>query len=97
VDPRWTRGHAFSVAIEVLEPEHGAWRVAVADGLPVRVEAVTKRPWGADAEVRLTRRALEHLVAGSPAPPGERPVVRGDRAAAGLLRAWIDRARVGGA
>jgi hypothetical protein len=41
--------------------------------------------------------AFTHLLRGEAAPSGERPTVRGDRAAVALLRAWTERARGRGA
>ena len=41
VDPAWTRGHRFTVAQEILDPEPARWHVAVRDGAPL---AVTRRP-----------------------------------------------------
>ena len=40
-----------------------------------------------------TATGFEHLLRDEPAPPGERPSVRGDRMAVALLKAWLDRAR----
>ena len=36
---------------------------------------------------------FERLLRGEPADPSERPLVRGDRAAVAILKAWTDRAR----
>jgi hypothetical protein len=41
----------------------------------------------------MTRAAFDRLLKDEPPAPGERPLVRGDRAAVALLKAWTDRAR----
>jgi hypothetical protein len=41
----------------------------------------------------MTRATYLHLLRGERAPSGERPAVRGDRAAVALLRAWTERAQ----
>ena len=41
----------------------------------------------------MSRSAFLHLLRGEPAPSGERPAIRGDRAAVALLRAWTERAQ----
>jgi hypothetical protein len=46
-----------------------------------------------DAVVTLTRPAFDALLRREPAPRGERPRIRGDRAAVALLKAWTDRAQ----
>jgi hypothetical protein len=70
--------------------------VIVRDGAPVAVERRegTAPP---DATVTMSSAAFEHLLRGEPAPSGERPAVRGDRAAVALLRAWTERAQGRGA
>jgi len=44
----------------------------------------------------MTRAAFERLLRDEPADPAERPLVRGDRAAVAILKAWTDRARGAG-
>jgi hypothetical protein len=41
----------------------------------------------------MTRAAFERLLRDEPPDPGERPLVRGDRAAVAILKGWTDRAR----
>ena len=41
----------------------------------------------------MTRAAFDRLLRGDPAAEGERPIVRGDRAAVAALKRWTDRAR----
>ena len=41
----------------------------------------------------MTSAAFAHLLRGEPVPRGERPVIRGDRAAVATLKAWTDRAQ----
>jgi hypothetical protein len=43
--------------------------------------------------VTMTREAFGQLLRGEPAPPGQRPSIRGDRAAVALLKRWLDRAQ----
>ena len=92
IHPAWTKGHTFTVANEIADPSPERWHVAVADGAPVAVErrAPADPP---DAVVVMTRAAFAHLLKGEPAPSGERPVIRGDRAAVAALKAWTDRAQ----
>jgi hypothetical protein len=68
------------------------WYVTAGNGQGIRVDT-TPPPDGADATVSLTPEAFSHLLRGEPAPPGQRPVVRGDRQAVAQLKAWIDRAQ----
>jgi hypothetical protein len=92
IHPAWTRGHRFTVAQEITGPSPLRWYVAVADGSPVAVER--RPPAGPpDAVVRMSRTALTHLLRGEPAPHGDRPSIRGDRAAVALLKSWTDRAQ----
>ena len=46
-----------------------------------------------DATVTMTRAAFDRMLRDEPVAPGERPVVRGDRTAVAMLKAWTDRAR----
>jgi len=87
IDPAWTRGHAFTVA---LMAPGAAGRLTVADGAP---PTLTTEPGLADASVVLGPATIRALLRDEPAPPGARPVVRGDRAAVAALSGWIDRAR----
>jgi hypothetical protein len=41
----------------------------------------------------MTREAFAHVLRNEPAPRGERPAIRGDRAAVALLKGWTDRAQ----
>ena len=41
----------------------------------------------------MTRETFGHLLSGEQAPRGQRPKVRGDRAAVALLKGWLDRAQ----
>lgn len=93
IHPSWTRGHVFTVAQEVTGPGGGTWLVTVADGAPVTVAPATPGAPAPDATVTLTRGAFDAHLRREPPPPGERPRVRGDRAAVALLKAWTDRAQ----
>jgi len=92
IHPAWTKGHTFTVAQEIVDPRPVRWHVAVRDGAPVAIErrAPSQPP---DAVVTMTRAAYSHLLRGEPAPRGERPAIRGDRAAVATLKAWTDRAQ----
>jgi hypothetical protein len=92
IHPSWTKGHAFTVAQEIAGPRPMRWHIAVRDGRPVTVErrAPAEPP---DAVVAMTRAAFTHMLRGEYAPSGERPSVRGDRAAVATLKAWTDRAQ----
>ena len=91
VDPAWTRGHAFTVALRIGEQ---GWRVSARDGAPL---AVARSVAGAPpaASVSLSPAGFTALLAGEPPPAGGRPVVRGDRAAVATLDGWLTRARRG--
>jgi hypothetical protein len=92
IHPAWTKGHTFTVAQEIAGSPPIRWHVVVRDGAPVAVER--RRPANApDAVVSMSRAAFSHMLRGEPAASGERPVIRGDRDAVALLKAWIDRAR----
>ena len=80
IHPAWTKGHTFTVAQEIADPRPLRWHVAVRDGAPVAVERRAPSP-APDALVVMTSAAFSHLLRGEPVPRGERPVIRGDRAA----------------
>jgi hypothetical protein len=92
IDPEWTRGQRFTVALEVVGPRGGTWHVTADDGARV---AVHEAPSGGavDAVVHTSQVGLQHLLDGEPPPPGEKAALRGDAAAIGLLGQWSDRAR----
>ncbi|MGI8780536.1 MAG: hypothetical protein ACR2L8_10290, partial [Solirubrobacteraceae bacterium] len=92
IHPAWTKGHTFTVAQEIVDPRPMRWHVAVRDGAPIAVErrAPSHPP---DAVVAMTGAAFSRLLRGEPAPSGERPAIRGDRAAVATLKAWTDRAQ----
>jgi len=92
IHPSWTKGHAFTVIHEITGPRPMRWHVTIRDGRPVTVE---RRPsvQPPDAVVTMSRAAFSRLLAGEPAPSGERPAIRGDRAAVATLKAWTDRAQ----
>ena len=91
IHPAWTKGHRFVVAQEIADPSPQRWHLVVRDGRPIAVE---KRADGdPDAVVSMSRATFSCLLQGRSAPAGERPCVRGDRAAVELLRAWTERAQ----
>ncbi|HVE69525.1 MAG TPA: hypothetical protein VNB64_13190, partial [Solirubrobacteraceae bacterium] len=96
VDPEWTRGHAFAVALVVLGPRGGRWRVRAGDGDPLDVgPAHTKQE--AQATVRMTQAAFQRLLGGRPSPGDRRTHVAGDPRAVATLTGWIERAQRGAA
>ena len=91
IHPSWTKGHRFVVAQEIADPSPQRWHLIVRDGRSIGVE---KRIDGdPDAVVSMSRATFGCLLKGNPAPRGERPTVRGDRAAVELLRGWTARAQ----
>ena len=93
IDPSWTRDQIFSVAVEVTGPGGGTWFVVVADGARVTTRTSLASQETASATVTLNRSTFDALLRDEPAGARERPRVRGDRAAVGCLKAWMDRAR----
>ena len=91
IHPSWTKGHTFVVAQEITDPSPQRWHIVVRDGAPVAVEKRADRE--PDAVVTMTRSTYLHVLRGEPAPHGERPAIRGDRAAVALLRGWTERAQ----
>ena len=92
IQPSWTKGHRFTIAQELLDPQPLRWHVHVRDGAPV--EVVRRTPaTPPDAVVTMSRAAFRHLLRNEPAPAGERPSIKGDRDAVATLRAWTERAQ----
>ncbi len=91
VEPEWTRGHRFTIALEIAGPRGGTWHVTAADGAPL---AVREAPPDAavEAAVRTSQAGLQHLLDGEAPPAGEKAAMRGEAAAIGLLAQWTDRA-----
>ncbi|MBA2514873.1 MAG: hypothetical protein H0V26_11190, partial [Solirubrobacterales bacterium] len=92
IDPSWTRGQAFTVAVEVTGAGGGTWFVIVADGRRVTTRAGLDPGVNASATVTLTRASFDALLRDEPAG-AERPRVLGDRSSVACLKAWTDRAR----
>jgi hypothetical protein len=92
IDPAWTRGHTFTVEQRVGDT---SWFIVARDAGGV---GVTRTPPATSPQgtVRLTPDAFRSLLRGEPAPPGQRPAVRGDRLAVAHVKAWTDRARGAG-
>lgn len=98
IDPRWTRGHRFSIAHEVTGAAPATWHVHIDDGAPPLVTS-TAPAKDAAATVRLSPASLRRLV--ESAGPGrvdeasalDRVAIRGDLHAAALLARWMDWAR----
>lgn len=92
IDPEWTAGHAFTIAQEITDPDARTWYLSVRDGAAIEVTEAAPEA-APDATVTMTRAAFERLLRDEPPDPGERPLVRGDRAAVAILKGWTDRAR----
>ena len=88
----WARDHSFTVAQQITGDPPETWYVTVGRGGGTTVES-TPPEGGADATVTMTREAFGRLLRAEPVPAGQRPSVRGDRAAVALLKAWLDRAQ----
>ncbi|WP_028067901.1 hypothetical protein [Solirubrobacter soli] len=92
IDPEWTRGHTFTVAQRIAEFDPQTWHISVRDGQPLRV--VERRTEArADAFVTMSRAAFERMLRNEPPADGDRPQIRGDRAAVAALKRWTDIAR----
>jgi hypothetical protein len=89
IDPAWTRGHTFTVEHRIGD---ASWFLVARDAGGVSVTR-THPEHAPDAVVTVSAEGFQRLVRDEPAPPGERPVVRGDRVAVALLKSWMDRAQ----
>ncbi|HYU62098.1 MAG TPA: ribonucleotide-diphosphate reductase subunit beta, partial [Solirubrobacterales bacterium] len=93
IDPRWTRGHSFSVAYELDGESGGRWVISVDDG-SVRVDPESNG--NPDATVRMSIETWRRVLAGDLTPSSamqERLVtVEGPIPPVTLLGRWIDRA-----
>jgi hypothetical protein len=96
VDPDWTRGHAFAIALVVLGPRGGRWRVRANDGASLDV-GPARTGEDAHATVRMSQAAFQRLLAGRPSADDRRTHVAGDIAAVAVLTGWIERAQRQGA
>ena len=92
VQAAWSRGHSFTVAQQIAGDPPETWYISVGNGRGLEV-LTTPPEDGADATVTMTPEAFGHLLRGEPVPPGQRPFIRGDRAAVALLKSWLDRAQ----
>jgi hypothetical protein len=92
IEPEWTKGHQFTIAQRIVGLEPQSWHISARDGLPLLVvEHATDAP--ADATVTMSRAAFDRLLTGEPQPSGDRPSIKGDRAAVAALKRWTDLAR----
>ncbi len=89
IQAAWARDHSFTVAQQIAGDPPETWYVTVGRGGGTTVES-TAPEGGADATVTLTREAFGHLLRAEPVPAGQRPWIRGDRAAVALLKGWLD-------
>jgi hypothetical protein len=92
IQAAWSKGHSFTVAQQIAGDPPETWYISVGDGRGLEV-LTTPPEGGADATVTMTGEAFGQLLRGEPVPPGQRPFIRGDRAAVALLKGWLDRAQ----
>jgi hypothetical protein len=92
IEPAWTSGPAFAVALHVDGGRGGRWTVRAGEG-PGRPEVVAGAPAAPGASVRLNQEAFQRLLAGESALPGAKAVVRGDVAVLRRLVEWVERAQ----
>ncbi|HEV2998474.1 MAG TPA: hypothetical protein VGX16_05160 [Solirubrobacteraceae bacterium] len=91
IDPAWTEGQSFTLAFEIEDAPGWTACVRVRGGEPIRVERLgEERP---DTRVRVSERALLHMLAGVPLPSGERVLVEGSERPLQTLLYWADRAQ----
>jgi predicted nucleic acid-binding Zn-ribbon protein len=91
-EPPWTSGHEFWVAQEVVGKQGGRWWVHVDGAKPVQVTDQPP-PDGADASVRMTQAAFQHLLGAEPAlrrRGGPKAEMRGDARVLEALGRWTD-------
>jgi ribonucleoside-diphosphate reductase beta chain len=97
IDPKWTRGHSFSVAYELTGESGGRWVIAVEDG-SVRVdpESNGQPDVAPDATVRMSAETWRRVLAGEITPPQamqqQLVTVDGRMPPVTQLGRWIDRA-----
>ena len=91
IHPSWTKGHRFVVAQEIADPSPQRWHLhRPRRPLDRRREAHRRRARRRRLDVA---RDVRLPPPGQPRATGERPSVRGDRAAVELLRGWTARAQ----
>jgi hypothetical protein len=87
VEPAWTEGHRYTVAIAVDGTAGGAWTITAGDGGPLQLETFAERSAQrpAHAAIAATPAGLLTWAAGVQPAAGSRPRCTGDlRAVAGL-------------
>lgn len=92
VRPAWTRGMHFTIAQVVTGPEPETWYLTARDGAGLAVTSGPP-PQPPAATVSMSPTAFDRLLREEPYSTGDRPSVRGDRAAVTTLLALADRAR----
>jgi hypothetical protein len=92
IHPSWTRGHAFTIAQQVVDDPPQTWYLTARDGggLTVSPTSPSATP---TATVTMSRQTFDRLLRAEPIPAGDRPEIRGDRHAVELMRSWTERAR----
>jgi hypothetical protein len=91
VDPEWTEGDEFVVALEVVGPRGGRWGVSSPGGRPVTI--APGRPEEPTATVQMQQGALHRLLAGQAGAAEDKAAIRGDVNAISRLVEWIERAQ----
>jgi hypothetical protein len=92
VEPAWTAGHEFAIALEIVGPRGGRWHVAARDGEPLRVGRANP-PHPPDATVRMSQAAFQQLLGAAGERPERKAAIRGDFRAVAQFVAWTERAR----
>jgi hypothetical protein len=92
VEPEWTAGDPFAVALEVVGPRGGRWGIRVPGG--AHLDVAPGDPAFATVRVRTSQAAFQHLLADTPPGPAEdKAQIRGDVNALARLMRWFERAR----
>jgi hypothetical protein len=92
VRPAWTRGMHFTLAQVIAGPDAETWFITARDGAGLAVTSGPP-PQPPAATVSMSPAAFDRLLRDEPHPHGDRPAIRGDRAAVAALLALADRAR----
>jgi hypothetical protein len=90
IPPSWTGGLRFVVATTVERAP--TWFLTARDGGGLAA-STAEPPEAPSATVAMSRAAFDRLLRGDAHPPGDRPAVRGDRAAVGALLELVLRVR----
>jgi hypothetical protein len=91
IDPSWTAGRRFELAFEILDSSGVVIYVRICDGEPILVSrTATGKPV---ANVSVTEHGLMCLLGGTPAPPEDNVLLRGDATSVEMFLQWTARAQ----